>query len=56
MKQRTSYSLSQEAKDLLAQLSKHFAISQAATLEIIIRQTAKSEGIKIQKDSTKTPS
>ncbi len=44
-KKATSLRLSQEAKDLLAKLSRKLGISQTAVLELSIRQTAKQEGI-----------
>jgi hypothetical protein len=45
-KQKTSFSLTEEAKRLLAQIAKKNGISQAAVLELLIREKAKQEGIK----------
>jgi predicted transcriptional regulator len=45
MKALMSIRISQEAKDLLVRLAKHFGISQTAILELAIRQLAKQESI-----------
>jgi len=45
MKALMSIRISQEAKDLLVKLAKHFGISQTAILELAIRQLAKQESI-----------
>jgi predicted transcriptional regulator len=42
----TSIRISPEAKELLAKLAAHLAISQTAVLELAIRQLAKREHIK----------
>lgn len=41
----TSFRLSPEAKRLLKELSQSLGISQAAVLEIVIREKAKTENI-----------
>lgn len=46
MKKRTSYTLSEEAKRLLALLAKKYGISQTALLEVLIREKAKQEDVK----------
>lgn len=45
-KKLTSVRLSSEAKRLLADLGKKLGISQAAVLEIAIREKAKRESVK----------
>jgi len=45
-KQLTSMRLSSEAKRLLALLAQKLSISQAAVLELAIREKAKREGVK----------
>lgn len=45
-KQPTSVRLSDTAKRLLAKLAEKFGVSQAAMLEIIIREKAKKERVK----------
>jgi len=45
-KTKTSFTLSDEAKDLLQQLSAKMGISQTAVIETIIREKAKREKIK----------
>lgn len=45
MKKKTSYTLSSEAKQLLAKLAKKYGISQTAMLEILLREKAKTESI-----------
>jgi hypothetical protein len=45
MKQRTSFALSEEAKRLLSEIASRNGISQAAVLELLIREKAKAEGI-----------
>jgi predicted transcriptional regulator len=42
----TSVRLSPEAKRLLVQLAQKLSISQAAVLELVIREKAKREGVK----------
>lgn len=44
-KQKTSVSLSQEARRLLERLAEKSGISQSAVLELAIREKAKSEGV-----------
>lgn len=46
MKTKTSYTLSDEAKRLLAQLAKKYGISQTAMLEVLIREKAKQENVR----------
>jgi hypothetical protein len=46
VKKRTSYTLSDEAKRLLAKLAEKMGISQTAVLEVIIREKAKQEDVK----------
>ncbi|NDJ59819.1 MAG: ribbon-helix-helix protein, CopG family [Chloroflexi bacterium] len=46
MKKKTSYSLSEEAKRLLALLAEKLGVSQTAVLEILIREKAKQEDVK----------
>lgn len=46
MKKRTSYTLSEEAKRLLARLAEKLGVSQTAVLEILIREKAKQEEVK----------
>lgn len=46
MKRRTSYTLSEEAKRLLAELAKQYGISQTAMLEVLIRERAKQDNVK----------
>jgi len=46
MKKRTSYNLSEQAKQLLAKLAAHYGISMTAALEVLIREKAKEAGIK----------
>ena len=41
----TSFRLSVEARQLLKELSQKLGVSQAAILEIIIREKVRSEGI-----------
>ena len=48
MKKKTSFTLSEEAKQLLDLLAKKQGINQTAYLEITIREKAKQEGITIQ--------
>lgn len=45
-KHPTSIRLSDEGKRLLALLSEKLAVSQAAVLELAIREKAKREGVK----------
>ena len=45
---RTSFSLSQEALDLLKLLAIKMGRSKANTLEVIIKEAAKSNKIKLQ--------
>ena len=45
MKKKTSLTLSEEAKRLLAELASKLGISQTAVLEIIIREKAKKEKV-----------
>jgi predicted transcriptional regulator len=45
-KQLTSMRLSSEAKRLIALLAKKLSVSQAAVLELAIREKAKREGVK----------
>jgi predicted transcriptional regulator len=45
-KNPTSIRISDEAKRLLAQMAEKLAISQAAVLELAIREKAKREGVK----------
>lgn len=45
-KRLTSVRLSQEAKRLLALLAQKLSISQAAVLELAIRDKARREGVK----------
>jgi hypothetical protein len=45
MKERTSFALSKEAKQLLAEIAKRNGLSQASVLEMLIRKEAKAEGI-----------
>lgn len=41
-KERTSFTLSAEAKKLLKELSQELGISQASTLELLIREKSKA--------------
>ena len=45
-KKRTSYNLSEQAKQLLAKLAEKYGISQTAMLEVLIREKAKQEDVK----------
>lgn len=45
MKKRTSYTLSENAKQLLAKIAAKNGISRTAMLEILIREKAKQEGV-----------
>lgn len=45
-KKLTSIRLSEEAKRLRVELAKKLGISQAAVLELAIRELAKKEGVK----------
>ena len=45
-KQKTSITLSEQAKHLLVKLAEHYGVSQSAMLELIIREKAKRDGIK----------
>ena len=47
-KNKTSVSLTDEAKRLLALLAKQLGVSQSNLLEIIIREKAESRGIKVE--------
>jgi hypothetical protein len=42
---RTSYTLSDEGRDILSKLADKYAITQTAMLEVIIREKAKQEGL-----------
>lgn len=44
-KKQAGIRLSDEGKDLLEKLARHYGISQAAVLEILIRKDARNEGI-----------
>jgi len=46
MKQVTSYALSEECKCLLEMLAKHFGLSRASVIEMLVRERARQEGIK----------
>lgn len=46
MKQKTSVSLSEEAKRLLELLAKELGISKSDVLELIIREKAQQKGLK----------
>lgn len=46
MKRSTSLRLSDQARELLSKLAKHWGISQTAVLEMAIRKLAEVEGIK----------
>jgi replication initiation and membrane attachment protein DnaB len=46
LKKRTSYTLSEQAKQLLAKLAEKYSISQTAMLEVLIREKAKQEDVK----------
>lgn len=45
MKKRTSYTLSEQGKQLLAKLAEKYGISQTAMLEVLIREKAKQEKV-----------
>lgn len=45
-KHKTSFELSQEARDLLVALAKDMGLSQVSTLEVLIRDRAKREGLR----------
>lgn len=44
-KKKTSFSMSEKAKELLIKLSNKLSISQSAVLEIAVREKAKSEKV-----------
>lgn len=44
-KLKTSFSLSAECKRLLRLLSERFGISQTGTIEMLVREKARTEGI-----------
>jgi predicted DNA-binding protein len=44
-KKQAGIRLSDEGKDLLEKLAKHYGVSQAAILEILIRKEARNEGL-----------
>jgi len=46
----TSFRLSDDARDLLQQLSEKTGISQVAVLEILIREKAKKDGLTVRRD------
>lgn len=45
-KQKTSITLTEQAKQLLVKLAEHYGVSQSAMLELIIREKAKRDEIK----------
>jgi hypothetical protein len=45
-KQKTSITLSEQAKQLLAKLAEQYGVSQSAMLELMIREKAKRDNIK----------
>jgi PIN domain nuclease of toxin-antitoxin system len=51
----TSFRLSETARQLLAELAEQLGISQAAVLEILIRDKAKAEKITLKSPSQQRP-
>lgn len=49
-KQKTSFALSEKARQLLAGLAEHYGISQTAVLEVVIRERAERQGVRLPDD------
>ena len=47
-KPQTNVRLSEEAKDALDALAKRFGVSASAVVEILVRERARKEGLKIK--------